>query len=96
MRTLIIFATVLAATAANADTWRTTTQRNGSGWTTTTTRTEPAPSVVYTPKPTAEDIRRSDERSARWQERCKPVAGAPDANGIRRYVYAAPNCDTGE
>lgn len=96
MRTLIVIAALTAATVANAQGYRTTIQRYGNGYVVSTYRTDPAPSVIHVPKPTDADDRASAERFARWQDRCKPVAGAPDRNGIRRYVYAAPNCDTGE
>lgn len=35
------------------------------------------------------------ERVRRWEAYCRPVVGAPDANGIRRYTYVDRRCEQG-
>lgn len=97
MKTIIVLGALLAATTVHA---QTTTINRYNGQTTITTRPyityEPRPSIVYVPRATAEEIEASRTREAAWLIRCKPVLTSPDANGVRRYSYAAPGCEFGD
>lgn len=103
MKKLILAAALLVvATSAQAQTYMTSGTFRGQSWSRTTTVFPPA---VYGPQVqslppilSVEEQVEHAERIARmkaWEERCKPKAGPPDANGIQRYTYAAPNCDVG-
>jgi len=95
MRSLIVIGALLAATAADAQGYRTVIQRTGSGVTVSTYRTEPVPSVIIVPKLSDAEEREKAERIAVWERRCQPIPGPPDRHGVRRMTYAAPGCDTG-
>jgi hypothetical protein len=43
--------------------------------------------------PTAFTALPERERPTAWEERCKPTLETAGADGLRRYRYAAPDCD---
>jgi hypothetical protein len=44
----------------------------------------------------AEDRAIAKAREEAWVARCKPTIGEPGDDGMRRYHYAAKNCEFGE
>jgi hypothetical protein len=51
--------------------------------------------TVPSQRMTEAEMAEAAERERRWEEFCQPRVGAPDANGVQRYIYAHPGCDTG-
>lgn len=41
------------------------------------------------------DMLGSNERHTKWLAYCKPELSAPNANGVRHYIYAKPGCEHG-
>ena len=53
------------------------------------------PQVVHLREPLGErEMAEAAARDRRWLARCEPIV-RQDRNGVRRYLYAAPDCDVG-
>ena len=53
------------------------------------------PQVVHLREPLGErEMAEAAARDRRWLARCEPII-RQDRNGVRRYLYAAPDCDVG-
>jgi hypothetical protein len=51
--------------------------------------------IQVQPPQSAEDIRAANERERLWRARCRPVV-TQDREGVSRYAYSAPGCDSGK
>ena len=53
------------------------------------------PQIVHLREPLGErEMAEAAARDRRWLARCEPII-RQDRNGVRRYLYAAPDCDVG-
>lgn len=53
------------------------------------------PQIIHVREPyTDREMAEASARDRKWLARCEPIV-RQDRNGVRRYLYKAPDCDVG-
>ena len=53
------------------------------------------PQIIHVRAPYSErELAEAADRDRKWLARCEPII-RQDRNGVRRYLYRAPDCDVG-
>ena len=53
------------------------------------------PQIIQVREPyTERELAEASDRDRKWLARCEPIL-RQDRNGVRRYLYKAPDCDVG-